>query len=238
MLKLDKITHKWAKLRLAPIRVFCLHHVCEHFDAESMFKGDWMALDEFKQKILTLQQSGVQFISLTDAHTNLTHSLSPLAFRLKKYAALTFDDGYASLKEVLPWLHEQQIPATLFLNGKYLDGVSYRENPNERYLTKQDLCDIARNFPLITIGHHGWEHTDACKMDEPTAIDSVEKNVAALSAFPNYIPFWAYTWGHYGRFVHRELRNRNIIPVFVDGAANYNDASCVHRELLDNYKVC
>lgn len=229
----NKIIHKWAKLRLAPIRVFCLHHVCEHFDAESMHEGDWMALDEFKQKVLAMQQSGVQFISLLEAHKRCKMEY----IRWKKYAVLTFDDGYASLKEVLPWLHEQQIPATLFINGKYLDGLSYRENPNEKYLMKQDLDRIAKEYPLITIGHHGWEHTDACKMDEPTAIDSVEKNVAVLSTFPNYIPFWAYTWGHYGKFIHRELRKRNIIPVFVDGAVNYNDASCIHRELLDKYGI-
>lgn len=230
----NKIIHKWAKLRLAPIRVFCLHHVCEHFDAESMFKGDWMPLDKFKQKVLAMQQSGMEFISLSEAHRKCKMEY----VRWKKYAVLTFDDGYASLKEVLPWLHEQQIPATLFINGKYLDGVSYRENTNEKYLTKHDLAVIAKEYPLITIGHHGWEHTDAWKMDELTAVDSVEKNVAALSCFQNYVSFWAYTWGHYGKYVQCELRKRNITPVFVDGAANYNDVSCIHRELFDNYKIC
>lgn len=239
----NKIIHKWAKLRLAPIRVFCLHHVCEHFDAESMHDGDWIALDEFKQKILAMQQARVQFISLLEAHrllkaTSTPYTLHSTLFRFRKYAVLTFDDGYASLKDVLPWLKEQGIPATLFINGKYLDGVSYRENPNEKYLTKHDLDKIAQEYPLITIGHHGWEHTDAWKMDEVASIDSVEKNVAALSNMPNYIPFWAYTWGHYGRFVHRELRKRDVIPVFVDGAVNYNDVNCIHRELLDNYKLC
>ncbi|MCQ2383843.1 MAG: polysaccharide deacetylase family protein [Paludibacteraceae bacterium] len=229
----NKIKRKWAKLRLAPIRVFCLHHVCEHFDAESMFKGDWMLLDEFKQKVLAMQQSGIEFISLSNAHRIISKQQSAISIRLKRYAVLTFDDGYASLKEVLPWLHKQQIPGTLFINGKYLDGVSYRENPNEIYLTKQDLEKIAQEYPLITIGHHGWEHTDAWKMDEEDSIDTVERNVAALSCFPNNVPFWAFTWGHYGKFIHRELRKRNIIPVYVDSAANYNDVCCIHRELLD-----
>lgn len=228
----DKISHRWMKLRLQPIQVFCLHHVCERYDAESMHEGDWMALDEFKQKVLTMQQSGVQFTSLSDAHRIISNQQLAISIRFKRYAVLTFDDGYASLKEVLPWLHEQHIPATLFINGKYLDGVSYRENPNEKYLTKQDLEKIAQEYPQITIGNHGWEHAEAWKMDESTSVESVQKNVDCLSILPNYIPFWAYTWGHYGKFIHRELRKRNIIPVFVDGAANYNDASCVHRELL------
>lgn len=239
----DKILHKWLQLSLHPIHVYCLHHVCEHFDAVSMHEGDWMALDEFKQKVLAMQQSGVHFISLSDAHRMLIASSTPYTlhstlFRWRKYAVLTFDDGYASLKEVLPWLHEQHIPATLFINGKYLDGVSYRENPNEKYLTKRDLEKIAQEYPQTTIGNHGWEHAEAWKMDESTSVESVTRNVELLSTFPNYVPFWAYTWGHYGKFIHRELRKRNIIPVFVDGAANYNDAKCIHRELLDKYELC
>lgn len=252
----NNIKKKWLHLRLRPIHVYCLHHVCEQYDAESMHEEDWMALSEFKQKVLAMQQSGVHFISLSDAHNILAYSLSPLAFRLKRYAVLTFDDGYASLKEVLPWLREQNIPCTLFINGKYLDGKSYRESPKEQYLTEEDLRNLLASSPsrlvaqspprllaslpsrpiaqspLITIGHHGWEHTDACKMDESTAIDSVEKNVAALSSLPNYIPFWAYTWGHYGKYIQIELNMRKIIPVFVDGQFNYQGAGCIHREIL------
>ena len=104
-------------MRLQPIRVFCLHHVCEQFDADAMYACDWMALDEFKQKIIALRRQGYQFISLTDAYEYLKKDW----FRRKKYAVLTFDDGYKSLKEVLPWLEKQKIPATLFINGKYLD---------------------------------------------------------------------------------------------------------------------
>lgn len=236
---LDKILRWWLHIRLLPIHVYCLHHVCEQYDAESMHEEDWMALSEFKQKVLAMQQSGVQFISLSDAHSKLSHSLSPLAFRLKRYAVLTFDDGYASLKEVLPWLIEHNIPCTLFINGKYLDGKSYRESPREKYLTEEDLRSLLAQSPithtpspLITIGHHGWEHTDAWKMDETASVESVARNVELLSTFPNYVPFWAYTWGHYGKFLHREIRNRKIIPVFMDGAVNYNDRSCIHRELL------
>ncbi len=125
---IEKIKRKWMKLRLQPIRVFCLHHVCEQFDADTMYACDWMALDEFKQKINALRSQGYQFISLSEAYNHLKKN----RFRRKKYAVLTFDDGYKSLKEVLPWLEEQKIPATLFINGKYLDGKSYRETPNEQ----------------------------------------------------------------------------------------------------------
>lgn len=214
------------KLRLQPIRVFCLHHVCKTFDAESMNKGDWMQIDEFKSKVLALRQSGVKFISLADAYQHICKDW----LRCKKYAVLTFDDGYASLKEILPWLNEQQIPATLFINGKYLDGKSYRKNPKEKYLTKEEL--FALTSPLIEIGSHGWEHIRATEMTDEAFRTSVEQNVRLLSTHPDYIPFWAYTYGSHSEQTDDYLRARHMLPVYIDGQKNYNEKQVTHRELL------
>lgn len=167
---LDKIQCKWMKLRLQPIRVFCLYHVCEQFDADAMCECDWMALDEFKQKINALRSQGYQFISLSEAYNHLKKDW----FRCNKYVVLTFDDGYKSLTEVLPWL-EEKIPATLFINGKYLDARSYRDNPKERYLTYDELFSLTSS--LIEGSHHGWEHVAANEMSEAELIDSMQKNV-------------------------------------------------------------
>ena len=214
------------KVRLQPIRVFCLHHVCEQFDAESMYPCDWMALSEFKRKINTLRREGYQFISLIEAYNYLKKDY----FRRKKYAVLTFDDGYKSLLEVLPWLEQQNIPATLFINGKYLDGTSYRESPKEQYLTYDEL--FALNSSLIEIGHHGWEHTDATKMTMKELEKSLQKNIVTFSSHPRYIPFWAYTWGRYTAETNQMLGINNIIPVYVNGKKNYINEGCTNRELL------
>ena len=223
---LKKIRRYWIKIRLQPIRIFCLHHVCEHFDLASMYPCDWMELGEFKLKIKDLDNQGYQFISLTDAY----HHLKKNYFRRKKYAVLTFDDGYKSLLEVLPWLGEQNIPATLFINGKYLDGASYQETPKEQYLTYDEL--FALNSPLIEIGHHGWEHTDATKMTEEELRESVHKNIEILSSHPRYIPFWAYTWGHHTDVLDCYLRHKNIIPLLITGGKNHKFKGCIDRELL------
>lgn len=220
-----KINRKWVKLRLQPIRVFCLHHVCKAFDAESMNKGDWMQIDEFKQKVQTLQQNGVEFISLTEAN----HHICSDWFRHKKYAVLTFDDGYASLNEILPWLEERQIPVALFINGKYLDGKSYRKNPKESYLTKEEL--FALTSPLIEIGNHGWEHTRVTDMTEGEFIESVARNKDLLQKHPNYIPFWAYTYGAHSGKTDDYLHRQGLVPIYVDGMKNYNEI-VIHRELL------
>ena len=223
---LKKLQRKWMKLRLQPIRVFCLHHVCEQFDADAMYACDWMALDEFKQKINILRKDGYHFISITDAYEHLKKD----KFRRKKYAVLTFDDGYKSLKEILPWLEEQKIPATLFINGKYLDGESYRETPKEQYLTYDEL--FALTSTLIEIGHHGWEHKSVNEISEAELIDSMQKNIEILSFHPRYIPFWAYTWGQHTEKADTYLKQVGITPVIITGHGNYNFNGLIDRELF------
>lgn len=220
-----KIKRKWMKLRLQPIRVFCLHHVCKTYDESTMYYDDWMQIDEFKSRIQSMQHDGVEFISLKEAYNKITND----KFRNHKYAVLTFDDGYASLKEILPWLEEQQIPATLFINGKYMDGKSYRKNQEEKYLTKEEL--LALTSPLIEIGNHGWEHIRATEMIEGEFIESVERNIDLLQRHPNYIPFWAYTYGAHSGKTDDYLHRQGLVPIYVDGMKNYNE-TVIHRELL------
>lgn len=221
-----KICRRWVKFRLQPIRVVCLHHVCSEFDAGYMHSGDWMQIDEFKNKVSAMQEGGVEFISLTEAYKHICNDW----FRYKKYAVLTFDDGYATVKELLPWLEEQRIPATLFINGKYLDGESYRNNPNEKYLNKEEL--FALTSPLIEIGSHGWEHADASKMSDDMFKLNIEQNIQLLHTHPRYVPFHAYTWGRHTSKTNACLLSHGIKPVYIDGAMNFCDSKVIHRELI------
>ena len=224
---MNKILRRWMRFRLQPICVFCLHHVCEHFDAESMHEGDWIALDTFKKKLLAMQQSGRQFISLSKAHDELTHSFSPFAFRLSHYVVLTFDDGYASLREVLPWLKEQGIPVTLFINPDYAAGNAYRESDKEKYLTLAELSELD-----VEIGIHGLQHVDATKMTPTEFRIFVEESIKATQKIDGYIPFWAYTWGRHNEMTDILLQSKNIIPVYMDGMKNYREQQVIHRELF------
>lgn len=211
---------------LQPIRVYCLHHVCAKYDADSMNRGDWMQIDEFKQKVQKMQQDGVKFISLTEAYNKITND----KFRNRKYAVLTFDDGNASLKEILPWLEKQHIPVTLFINGKYLDGKSFRDSPKEQYLNKEEL--FALTSPFIEIGSHGWTHFDASNISVDEFKLIIEQNIKLLQTHPRYVPFHAYTWGRYNRGCNSVLTQMSITPVLMDGMKNYNEPHIIHRELL------
>ncbi len=222
----NKIQRKILKWRLQPIRVFDMHHVCETFDAEVMVDYDWMQIDEFKNRILAMQQKGVQFISLTDAYTHICND----KIRKKRYVVLTFDDGYKTLKEILPWLEEQEIPVALFINGKYLDGKSYRQHPKEKYLTKDELFNLIS--PLIEIGSHGWEHVDASKMSIEDFQRSVSNNEKVLQNHPRYVPYYAYTHGRHNLLEDKYLAEKRLIPILIDGADNYNDKRYIHRRLL------
>lgn len=241
---IDKIRRKWVKLRLRPIHVFDLHHVCEHFDTTSMCEGDWMEIGVFQSKVLQMQQSGVEFISLADAHRIISNLQSVFSIRFKRYAVLTFDDGYKSLDEILPWLIELKIPVTLFINGKYTDGISQRqvEGKHFTYLTKNELQHYVEiSDGLISLQSHGYEHFDATGMSLDTFREQIEKNMSLLTSV-RLLPimgetgegaFHAYTWGQHNAQTDAILRENNIIPVYVDGMKNYNDASCIHRELLN-----
>lgn len=223
---LNKLKRRWMKLRLQPIQVYCQHHVCTTFEADSMIACDWTDIAEFKTKIQAMRKEGVEFISLTEAYRHICEDL----VRCKKYAVITFDDGYASLKEILPWLEEQHIPATLFINGKYLDGKSYRKNLKERYLKKEELW--ALTSPLIEIGSHGWEHVEATGMTLEDFKASEEKNAAILSKHPRYVPFYAYTYGKHSAEEDVYLLSIGKVPVLIDGVDNYNDTLNIHRILL------
>lgn len=223
---IDRIRRRWIKLRLQPIRVYCVHHVSAILDSESMAASDWMQIDEFKSRVFAMQLKGVEFISMTEAYRHICGD----SLRCKKYAVLSFDDGYASLKEILPWLEEQHIHATLFINGKYLDGKSYRNNPNEKYLTEEEL--FALTSPYIEIGSHGWEHVDASMQTIELFEDSFKKSEELLKSHPRYVPFYAYAYGQHTSKEDQFLRSMGKVPVLVDGQVNYNEIDYIHRESL------
>lgn len=224
----NKIRRRWMKLRLQPIRVFCFHQVSDELDETTMKQGDWLPTDRFKRAIRKLQDEGYAFITLLEAHEKLKCDI----FRFCKYVVLTADDGWASLKNVLPWLSEQKIPITLFLNPAYLDGKHFRERDIEKYLSGEDIKEICNEYPLVTIGSHGWEHIDTTKQTDDEFAKSVVTANDSLKSIPNFIPFYAFTWGRYSLIALEIVKQRNLIPVLMDGMKNYTDETIIHRELL------
>lgn len=240
-----KIRRNWTKIRLQHIRVFCFHHVSEAYDASYMWEEDWSNTDVLKNFINGLQQNGYTFISLPVAHAKLTNDI----YRNHKYAVLTADDGFKTLLNIVPWLIEQNIPITLFVNPKYIleDGIG--ENVQERldetkcaktneeiYLKKSDIDAI--NSPLVTIAYHGYEHLDEWKMDEHAFVQNVEQCERALQELPlEVIPYYAHTYGHAKAVYNSILASKRLTPVHVSDGANYNDSTRIDRELISNERL-
>lgn len=225
----NTIKRKLTRLRLKPVRVFCFHHVSEVFEPDKMWKCDWTQLEAYKQNIMALKKK-YTFISLKEAYNHISND----KYRKTDYAVLTSDDGWASLKNILPWLVEEKIPVTLFLNPLYMDGKHYQSRDSEAFLTKAEVTDLIERYePFITIASHGWSHGDCMKMSMESFKDSVYKSEEYLTPLKGKVSFYAFTFGRH-TIKHVEfLKQQNLVPVLMDGMMNYDDASCIHRECID-----
>lgn len=226
--KLKKIGRKLKKFRLRPISVFLFHQVSDTFDESTMFTCDWTETKQFKNNIEVLKKE-YRFISLDKAYFKLRNDF----LRLRDYAVLTTDDGWRSLKNILPWFDEQHIPVTLFLNPGYFDGIHFRDKPSEKYLLSEDIAILCAQNSNITIGMHGWEHTNVLTKSEEEFSKDVQRSIGSLGLFSCFIPFYAYTWGKHDERTDRILKEFGIVPVLIDDQKNIDDINFIHRELLD-----
>lgn len=218
------------KMLFSPVEGFVFHAVSDSFDETMNEYEDWNQTDDFKRNIKMLMDE-YQFISLEEAHRILVKR----SFRRKKYATLTSDDGYRSVLSILPFLEQHQIPITLFVNPKYLDGISRREGyaTNPQYITKDDLW--ALNSPIISIGMHGYEHNDVTKLSKKSFLLSVDQCIEAIGSHPRFIPYYAYTWGIYSELTQKVLKEKGIIPVLTSGETNYWFHNGIDRKPIDSY---
>ena len=224
-----KFRRSIGRIRFQPIRVFCFHQVSEVFEPETMWDCDWTQTEVFKRSILALKKK-YTFISLPEVTYHLRHD----RFRTKRYAALTSDDGWASVKNILPWLVENEIPITLFLNPLYMDGIHYQSRETEKFLTKEDVAGLVERWgSFITIASHGWLHEDCLKMTKDEFVENVSEAENALGEIIGKIPYYAFTFGRRKADQVGFLKSQSLVPVYMDGGKNYSDASCIHRESLD-----
>lgn len=227
-----KMRKRLMKLRLRPVRVFCFHQVSDVFEPDTMWECDWTQTEVFKKKILALKKK-YTFIPLTEAYRHIVND----SFRLKHYAALTVDDGWASVKNIIPWLAEKQIPVTLFLNPSYLDGKHYQSRQTEKLLTQEEVVFLVNEYkPYITIASHGWTHGSCMEMTESEFVDNVQKAENVLNELSGKVPFYAFTYGHFRSSQFKWLCAQSLIPVLVEGTKNYH-ATCIYRECIDGGKV-
>ena len=228
----QRVWRHLSRMCLRPIPVFVFHQVSDVFEPDTMWDCDWTQTDIFKRNILELKKR-YQFIPLSEVQRHLTKD----KWRFKNYAALTADDGWASLTNILPWLKEQRIPVTLFLNPSCLDGIHKNSRETDKLLTEDDVNRIVQEgAPYVTVASHGWTHRNCKGMTMEEFEESVQKSERVLERMQAKVPFFAFASGLYTWAQVDYLRKRNLVPVFVDGRDNENDPASIHRYCMDDGK--
>ncbi|MBR1835612.1 MAG: polysaccharide deacetylase family protein [Bacteroidales bacterium] len=230
---IKKITKRLKRLAnhfgVCPIEVFVFHAVSDSFDPSQCLRGDWSSTADFKERIAALKRR-YTFITLPEAH----HKLKTDLFRSKRYAVLTCDDGMRTVLSILPYLETENIPITLFLNAKYLDGVSKRDHYTEKpeYITQGELEQIVS--PVVTIGMHGFEHVDHSTMTRQQFVTSIVESKKLLEKHPAFIPYFAYPWGRFNPSTQQWLKMLGVTPVLSDGRSNYRYINGIDRKCVDS----
>ena len=232
---------------LRPIHVFVFHHVSDVRDPLISAERDWTKSDVFFSNIRILKKK-YHFITLEKAYLIIKHE----HIRWRNYAVLTTDDGLQTVPFVFPWLEKHDIPLTCFINAKYMDGHSFKDNDlirikkvdknadvaeviKKQYMTKEQVFSLCS--PLITIASHGYEHLDAANLSSSAFYHNISECIAIISNHPRFIPFHAYAWGRHSKESDRILLELKLIPVLVDGQSNLNDCSYIHRECIDGISL-
>lgn len=136
-----------------PIIVLTFHQVSKQMDDRYEIKEDWNSIENFKHSIEYIGQR-YSWISLSD----VSKKLQSRCFRFRKYAAISFDDAYLSILNVYTYLIQNKIPFTIFVNSKYLDGVSYSPENLVRYINSfpnnANVKDLVEKYQTADITNY------------------------------------------------------------------------------------
>lgn len=118
-----------------------------------------------------------------------------------RYVCVTFDDGYHDvLDNAIPVLRELQIPATLFVPSRIIDGAAryywYEKPPST--LNWDELCEISKD-DLFTIGAHTRTHLALPNLPDDAAWIEVEGSKRDIEVRTgDRVTAFAYPAGLYG----------------------------------------
>jgi peptidoglycan/xylan/chitin deacetylase (PgdA/CDA1 family) len=127
-------------------------------------------------------------------------------------AAITFDDGYASVAlNAEPILRDLGLPATIYINTGWMSEECRHDSapemghyPGEQFMSWKDVELLTnRNW---TIGSHGVEHVDLTGVDDVRRIQELRDSKQTIEDRLGFeCRHFAYTWGRYTRQVKRAV---------------------------------
>lgn len=149
----SKFKNRLLKILYQPIIVLTFHQVSKQMDDRYEIKEDWNSIENFKHSVEYIGQR-YSWISLSD----VSKKLQSKCFRFRKYAAISFDDAYLSILNVYTYLIQNKIPFTIFVNSKYLDGVSYSPENLVRYINSlpnsANMKDLVERYQTANVTNY------------------------------------------------------------------------------------
>lgn len=150
--------------RVPPPLILAYHGVSAvpaHLDREGLF----ISPRDLTGQIERLRRWGYAFLSFGDMARRVA------AGRAAGCAALTFDDGLAdNLERLVPILHEQRVPATVFVTTGWM-GEPHPSVPYARIMTADEVR--ALHAAGVEIGGHTVTHPDLTTLDFARARDEI-----------------------------------------------------------------
>lgn len=130
----------------------------------------------------------------------------------KLQVAITFDDGYASVRSVAaPILANYGMVATVYVNSGCIREIERKKShaslghyPGEEFMTWDDVVDLQRKG--WTIGSHGVEHIDLTQAEVSTLDHELSASKLMIEERTGSVcEHFAYTWGRYSNLVMQAL---------------------------------
>lgn len=200
---MKKMVHGLKREFFKPLKVFFFHQVSSHFVEGKDKFFIFTSFEDFKGNIQYLRQR-YQFISLPEANGLYQHK----RLRGKRYAVITFDDGYANTLEALDFLRQLNIPATIFVNSKYvfersvgvinLYTLMHSPLPNRFNEEQRQMIEKLYNQDLQTDYKKNWDGLMASMLEIPSVLSDLYLTPSQLEHLdPSLFTIGMHGYEHY-----------------------------------------
>ena len=181
----DKIAHKQSEMVNARIERrnsqkprFTNGHVLMFHDISDMGGELTISLERFEEILDVHKKKGYSFISLDDLEN---------VDDFEQKCIVTFDDGYKSTLDCVPYLNDNNIPFCVYVIPSKIGDAGY--------LSEEDLKMLSANT-LCTIGNHTMNHIMARKSDKKKLEQEVRKaNVYLENITGKKVVHFAFPYG-------------------------------------------
>jgi peptidoglycan/xylan/chitin deacetylase (PgdA/CDA1 family) len=183
----------WYRFRPYPV-ILCYHSVND----DNWFHGVSLKVLQLQ---LTWLRSFARPVTLDDVYKHITGEvvINTPAF------AVTFDDGYKSIMQTVPFLNSLNIVPTFFVLSKSQNANHKELDSDYEFLTTTDMKKLVRAGWLI--GSHSATHGDFWAMDEKQIAQEVYQSKVDLEKRVGVpVKYFAYPRGRYNKNVLSEIQ--------------------------------